>query len=392
LPQRKQAESIARLAEILHILLQRVCTRGMLQEEIGHLVMRNTFVDFQAQRQEISRCSSVPPSLRLARENVYEGELSKSAFSDTLSDFGSRHTELAKVQLSETSTHSGASRSISEASEPDAESEDPKVVPGHSSQVDASQSEESDKQDMVQMLTEPNVPESANVFGVPVPVPDPAPFIMLGDGIYTPWCQADGIYTSWCQADWNGQWSNMNQPAVTQPAFYTTPARQSLNSVAATQQPSTGFASKAIYVKFHRQYQDAVEQVRKAVADCKCVRQLNGTDIVKVQEGHQSWQVTVHLPPTLMHQEKLLLSVAKRALLRAAEQSESIYVLGFRRRPFQPVLDGFTLRLGGLWEQCVMCRHAFEKGVCYRGTCKFQHPAYESMVTVSVVTEQACML
>jgi len=351
----------------------------MLQKEISHLVVRNTFVDIETQTQETSRCSSVPPSLRLACEIVYEGGPSHLVSSDVFSDCTSRRNGLANFEFSGMSTQPGASRSMSEASE--------------DSQVDGRWGEKTNKEEVHQMVTEPNLLKSANAIGAPVPVPL-------------------GIYTSKCQSEWYGQWRNMKQSAQAHPiehACDSMPAKRlnslavawkphedacevaptkRLSSAAVAWKPSTAVVPKVIYGKFHRQYRDAVEQVRAAIASCKCVGQLNGKEAVKVQEGLQSWHVTVCLLPTSMHRKELLLSIAKEVLLYAAEHSESIYVLGYGRHPFTVCPDGFTARLGGLWEQSVLCCDAFVKGVCYReGCCKFQHPAYQSILKVSVVSE-----
>merc|ERR1719203_546357 len=90
-----------------------------------------------------------------------------------------------------------------------------------------------------------------------------------------------------------------------------------------------------------------------------------------------------------LHTETLL-TLGKESLLRAAEGSKSLYVLGYKGRPFQPQPSGFVATLGGMEDESQACWGMYEYGCCRQGgTCRWQHPAHT--VPISVVVSSKVM-
>lgn len=98
------------------------------------------------------------------------------------------------------------------------------------------------------------------------------------------------------------------------------------------------------------------------------------------------WQVVAKLPQEHMAQKDLLLSAAKLALLRAAEQSQGTYVLGYGRTPFVLSPLGFSALLGHVDNDSEACWDLLERGCCdYEGCCRWQHPSARATINVMVV-------
>lgn len=79
-----------------------------------------------------------------------------------------------------------------------------------------------------------------------------------------------------------------------------------------------------------------------------------------------------------------LLWRAKQALLTSAEQSESIYVLGYGAKPFQRTPQGFKAVLAGMEDTSLACWAFYTKGSCCQKGCPWQHPTYTAEVEVSI--------
>jgi len=98
------------------------------------------------------------------------------------------------------------------------------------------------------------------------------------------------------------------------------------------------------------------------------------------------WQVVAKLPQELMAQKEQLLSAAKAALLRAAERSQSCYVVGYGRAPFVSSPLGFSALLANVDDSSKACWDLLQHGFCeYEGCCRRQHPATRATLNVMVV-------
>lgn len=84
--------------------------------------------------------------------------------------------------------------------------------------------------------------------------------------------------------------------------------------------------------------------------------------------------------------EDQLLSLAKTTLLREAEKSPCVYIVGYEAQPFVPVLHGFRASLGAMRDVSKACWDVYKTSVCKRGpACDRQHPPCTILVHVAVV-------
>jgi len=106
----------------------------------------------------------------------------------------------------------------------------------------------------------------------------------------------------------------------------------------------------------------------------------------EVIEGPAGWTVTAHVrPERLLEKREELLTLAKEALLQAADQLEGVYVLGYRTRPFTPLPNGFGATLASMSDPSRACWGTFSKGFCRNPeTCRFQHPASRGAVNIAL--------
>lgn len=127
------------------------------------------------------------------------------------------------------------------------------------------------------------------------------------------------------------------------------------------------------------QFEEAVDMAKvKLEADSVVV----STEVI---EGPAGWTITANVEPEqLLKKREELLTVAKEALLQAADQLEGVYVLGYRTRPFTPLPHGFGATLASMSDPSRACWGTFSKGFCRNPeTCRFQHP--ESRGAVNIV-------
>jgi hypothetical protein len=162
-----------------------------------------------------------------------------------------------------------------------------------------------------------------------------------------------------------------------------------LNAKAAAFKPADSGAEKESSVKLHKTHFAKVIQAAKAnilgsklVADVEVHEDAAGDCYVIVQpcEDADSELLT-----------ERLMTLAKEALLEAAELSRCIYVMGYcSPKPFMPQPQGFEATLGVMESQKQACWHVFKKGFCQHGDdCCKQHPA--SQFKVHVVIEGASL-
>jgi len=126
---------------------------------------------------------------------------------------------------------------------------------------------------------------------------------------------------------------------------------------------------------------DMVAKMSCALGQVECISQVD------CNKDGANWVVTARSDGTGYWQFAHLQSVAKASLIKAAEESECIYVLGHRKMPFQPSPDGFgfVASLGSMRTDKKACWDCYDKGVCPRGSdCLWEHPAFVSVVNVSL--------
>lgn len=136
------------------------------------------------------------------------------------------------------------------------------------------------------------------------------------------------------------------------------------------------------HCKFTPQVQAAVEAAQMALFQTGLILTLTAHTVV------QGWSVVISIRPEHFAYRERILSCAKQALLQAAEQSESIYVLGYCSRPFVLTPLGFKAQFAGMEDESAACWGVFAKGSCWKGSCcTWQHPTFISDVSVSLLLD-----
>lgn len=123
---------------------------------------------------------------------------------------------------------------------------------------------------------------------------------------------------------------------------------------------------------------DMVAKMSCALGEIGCISQVD------CSKDGDNWVVTARSDASGYWQFAHLQSIAKASLIKAAEESECIYVLGHRRMPFQPTQTGFVASLGSMRTDKKACWDVYDRGVCPRGSeCLWEHPAFVSVLNVS---------
>lgn len=133
--------------------------------------------------------------------------------------------------------------------------------------------------------------------------------------------------------------------------------------------------------KFRQEATDVVFSM-KARVQCSGV-QVNAEAVF---EGC-GWTVTVTVKPQDSWCNEQLLTLAKEALLVAAEQSTCVYVLGHKASAFSASSSclGFSGTLGFMEDESKACWDLYCNGSCARGAqCRWQHPSYTWSVNMVI--------
>lgn len=143
--------------------------------------------------------------------------------------------------------------------------------------------------------------------------------------------------------------------------------------------PATPGGARPVDGRFRYQCGFVADYVKVALTANACAVSAEAV------EGPHGWAIKVHVrAKDLCHKEWLLLQ-AKEALLRAAERSDNVYVMGYRARPFVSTLPGFDAKLGAMVDTDKACWDVFAQGYCGRGaSCRWQHPEQTATLNVMV--------
>lgn len=113
-------------------------------------------------------------------------------------------------------------------------------------------------------------------------------------------------------------------------------------------------------------------------------RSVASVDVTQTFEG---WSIVI--APQRKHQVSVdrAVAVAKDALLKAAQQSSNVYVLGYcaPHAAFEERPQGFEAQLGLMGSAEAACWRVFKRGSCHHGTdCCKEHPILQVPVHVYV--------
>mmetsp|Transcript_142045 Transcript_142045/g.247466 ORF Transcript_142045/g.247466 Transcript_142045/m.247466 type:complete len:461 (-) Transcript_142045:57-1439(-) len=100
----------------------------------------------------------------------------------------------------------------------------------------------------------------------------------------------------------------------------------------------------------------------------------------------EGWSVEIGVKPDeLATSSEYLLNIARNAIYCSADQSQSIYLMGYQTQPFIPSPYGFTATLGDMKDKSCACWDIYSRGSCHRDRmCRWQHPDYFVPVSVQV--------
>lgn len=174
--------------------------------------------------------------------------------------------------------------------------------------------------------------------------------------------------------------SEAAQPWMQPPA--TAQGHQRLSSKAAAFQPTTQLPKAN--VDENSQLGEALEIAREHLQQSQNIMSV---DVVQTSTG---WSIVV--TPTRRTSAPVddVTALAKEALLKAAEESKDVYVLGFAfpETAFAPKPQGFEAQLVVMEGVKRSCWGLLKRGSCrYDTACKKQHPLLQA--SVQVVVEEA---
>lgn len=134
--------------------------------------------------------------------------------------------------------------------------------------------------------------------------------------------------------------------------------------------------------RFRWQCQEVIMAAKEALERCGFVQS------VEVLTEKSNWTVDAYVRPEYFQCKEQALSKAKQALLDSAENSQGVYVMGYRSKPFMTTPDGFFVLLGVMTCIKEACWESFCYGYCgNEDTCTMQHPVYQVPVYINIKFE-----
>jgi hypothetical protein len=135
----------------------------------------------------------------------------------------------------------------------------------------------------------------------------------------------------------------------------------------------------AIPPEVKSQFAEIVVVVQAELMRCTAVQQVGmlqlGTD----------WSVVGSCQKVDLVHAQQSLGLVKQAMLSAAEQSNSIYIIGYEASPFYalPTGVGFSAQLAMVEDDASACWDLLATGHCRRGcNCRWQHPKWQVSLNV----------
>jgi len=133
--------------------------------------------------------------------------------------------------------------------------------------------------------------------------------------------------------------------------------------------------------KVKSQFAEITAAAQAELMRCAAVQQV-GT----LQSG-TDWSIAGSCQAVGLVQAQPRLELVKQAILNAAAQSNSIYVVGYEASPFfaLPTGFGFSARLAMVEDDATACWDLLTKGHCCRGcSCRWQHPKWQVSLNVTL--------
>lgn len=169
----------------------------------------------------------------------------------------------------------------------------------------------------------------------------------------------------------------------TESASLEQPGKQRLSAKATSFQPSQQLSK--LNVDSHGQ---VVEMVEAAKGILERSQKISSVDLTQSLHG---WTIVVAPEKNDRVTTEQVTALAKRALFQAAEQSESVYVLGYQspEKAFNMQPQGFEAHLGVMESMQRACWRMLKQGSCHYGAeCAKQHPVLQVPVRVFIEAAQ----
>jgi len=140
----------------------------------------------------------------------------------------------------------------------------------------------------------------------------------------------------------------------------------------------------------HRSFKEQTSQVVGTMATAMATFAHAEVDCIEDRRG---WSIIARVKPEDFWLSEQIITCAKHATLCATEASQSVYVMGYKTRPFRAKPHGFGAMLGILQDESEACWDVYCTGHCERGTsCRWQHPPVVKRLYVVVRADYNAVL
>lgn len=131
-------------------------------------------------------------------------------------------------------------------------------------------------------------------------------------------------------------------------------------------------------------YEDMLARIVMTVASAMSAYTKVETAVQPI-EGNKGWLLDTWLAASDARYVSPVLAHTKKVLLRAAEESTHVYVLGYKSNPFKINEHGFESMLSIMQDPSRACWDAYGNGYCQRGlSCRWEHPTCRRHLYVAV--------
>jgi len=134
------------------------------------------------------------------------------------------------------------------------------------------------------------------------------------------------------------------------------------------------------------------EQARVSFAEVvaaglQALRSSSLVEKAEVQQTADGWSLHCTMSDKKFTQAHLqaITSETGNTMLEAAENSQSVYIVGYEKQPFQPLIgrSGFSATLALVPDEASVCWDFLAGGACRRCSCRWQHPMLQAAVEVT---------
>jgi len=164
------------------------------------------------------------------------------------------------------------------------------------------------------------------------------------------------------------------------------PSRKMLSTKARAWLPSESPGKTDIPLVVTQEFSEVVSAGKSALESRPSVEKA---ELLRHSRG---WHMTVRCRASQSWDIQSALNLAKMAMLHAAVQSATTYVIGYDATPFlpKPFGNGFNCQLASVSDESSACWDLLSVGLCRRGcACRWKHPVWQMAVEVTVVTDGA---